>query len=208
MDLNIDDIKSGDDESSQTKIEPSEERLKILIETAADLIFSLNNYGNFISVNNNGALILEFKPEEMTGKHFLGFVEDSDKAVIVKSFQEILKTSKVITFEVKFLSKFGKIVIFEISARSITDADKVSGVLGTGKNITQRRSYEDKMKELNSKFLEAHASGNTVQENPKSYAARTVASMHRCVIMPAITKWRIFFFCSWFKSMVSLKLFG
>lgn len=155
MDLNIDDIENSGD-SLRIPEEPSESRLKRLIETAEDLIFSLDNYGNFISVNNNGALSLDYKPEEMKDRHFLEFVDEDDKVDVAKSFQEVLKTSTVTTFEVKFMSKFGKRIIFEINGHSLMNSDQITGMLGIGRNITQRRIYEDKMKELNSKLIEAN----------------------------------------------------
>ena len=156
MNLDIDDINNSGGASADSPEESSESRLRNLIETAEDLIFSLDNYGNFLSVNNNGALSLDYKPEEIMGKHFLEFVDEDDKVEVAKSFQEALKAENVTTFEVSFMSKFGKKIIFEINGHFLSNKDQVTGLLGIGRNITQRRNYEDKMKELNSKLIEAN----------------------------------------------------
>lgn len=70
----------------RSKLEKSEERFRVLIETAEDLIFTLNSYGYFITVNTRGARTLGFTPDELIGKHFLEFVNEENKADFAVSF--------------------------------------------------------------------------------------------------------------------------
>lgn len=140
----------------QILLEQSEERFRTLFETAEDLIFILDNEGKFVSVNSNGALKLDYSPKEMVGKHFLEFIDESDKVSIAKSFHEVLRSNKITTFESTFVSKYGRSVVFEINGRSTKQAGNIAGMLGIGRNVTQRRSYEEKMKELNNKLIEAN----------------------------------------------------
>ncbi|MCE1189639.1 MAG: ATP-binding protein [Ignavibacteria bacterium] len=141
---------------NELQLRKSEEKLRGLIETADDLIFSLDRQGNFTSVNNAGALNLEYLPFEMIGKHFLEFVSEEHKALIARSFQEILKSKKVVTFDAFFISKYSKEIIFEINARAMYEGARIDGVLGIGRNITNRRATQEKMKELNNKLIEAN----------------------------------------------------
>ncbi|MFH1198057.1 MAG: PAS domain-containing sensor histidine kinase [bacterium] len=138
------------------KMEQSEERFRLLIETADDLIFNLNKYGYFISVNNNGALALGYRSEEVINKHFLEFVNENGKADIAVSFQKILRTSSIVTFEAELLDKFGNSIVFDIQARPIKADGEISGMLGIGRNITKRRFDENKLKDLNDKLIEAN----------------------------------------------------
>jgi len=156
LDLNFENIDDNGEKKVQPSAKNSEEWLNILIETAEDFIFSLDSYGNFLSVNNYGALCLDYKPDEMKGKHFLEFVDDEDKVRVAKSFQEVLKSTKVTTFEVVFQSKVGRKILFEINGRSVVKDGSVNGMLGIGRNITRRRADDAKMKELNSKLVEAN----------------------------------------------------
>jgi len=137
-------------------MEESEKQLKILFETAEDLIFILDANGNFVLVNSNGALSLEYLAEEMKGKHILAFIEESVKGSFIKAFHLLISSSAVQTFETKFLSKYGKSIIFELNARTIfDDKQKIIGVVAIGRNITSRTSLEDKVKDLSSKLVEA-----------------------------------------------------
>lgn len=137
-------------------LQKSEERLRTLFETADDLIFVLDFKGNFVSVNSNGALSLEYLPDELIGNHFLNFISDEDKTEVVKSFQQILKSDRIVSFNVTFVSKYGKSNVFEINARSTFNNEKVEGMLGIGRDITERILEQEKTKELNNKFIEAN----------------------------------------------------
>ncbi len=140
----------------EIKLKKSEERLRNIFETADDLIFTLDDSGSVSSINNNGALNLEFLPQEMIGKHFFEFVSDDKKADTARRFQEILRGDKVVTFEVVLRSKYGKDSIFEISARSLSENKIVTGMIAIGRNIQERRVDQEKMKELNNKLIEAN----------------------------------------------------
>jgi PAS domain S-box-containing protein len=144
------------EKQNQVLLQKSEERLRTLFETADDLIFVLDFKGNFVTVNSNGALSLEYLPDELKGQHFLNFVSDDDKPAVVKSFQQILKSNRIVSFNVTFNSKYGKQIIFEINARSTFDNEKVEGMLGIGRDITERIFDQEKTKELNNKFIEAN----------------------------------------------------
>lgn len=144
------------EKKSQTLLQKSEERLRLIFETANDFIFLLDFKGNFISVNSIGALSIEYLPNEIIGRHFLEFVADEDKPTVVKSFQQILKSDKITSFNAMLLSKFGKNIVFEINAKPIFENDKVEGMLGIGRDITERIIEQEKIKELNNKFIEAN----------------------------------------------------
>lgn len=146
----------NDELQQKALLEESEKQLKILFETAEDLIFILDASGNFVLVNANGALALEYLTDEMKGKHVLSFIEESVKGAFIKSFYQLLAASSVQTFATKFMSKYGKSIIFELNARTIFDDSKnIIGVIAIGRNITSRNSLEDKVKDLSNKLVEA-----------------------------------------------------
>jgi PAS domain S-box-containing protein len=140
----------------QADLEKSEEKFRILIETANDLIFTLDSHGYFLDVNSYGALSLGYKPEEMKNKHFLEFIQEDNKAEIAIAFQKILKTEKINSFESTFIDKFGNSVVFEIQGRPTKLNSVITGMLGIGRDITQRLKDEKKLKELNTKLIEAN----------------------------------------------------
>ncbi len=140
----------------RSKLEKSEERFRVLIETAEDLIFTLNSYGYFITVNTRGARTLGFTPDELIGKHFLEFVNEENKADIAVAFQNILNKEEMTSFEVEFIDKYENILTFEINASHLKTDGEISGMIGIGRDITDRIKNESKLKDLNSKLIEAN----------------------------------------------------
>jgi signal transduction histidine kinase len=100
---------------------------------------------------------LEYLPEEMTGKHFISFIEDDQRSIIAVSFKELLKISKLVTFEAAFVTKFGKKLTFEINARPVyTQKNRFDGIVGIGRNVTSRIHDQEMMSDLNNKLIEAN----------------------------------------------------
>ena len=133
----------------------SEEKFDLVLEASDDLIFILDNRGCFSNVNQNGSAALDYFPKDLIGRHFWEFVDPKSDQTIARSFQEILHSEEFTTFELTMTSKFGKEIIFQITAKSLIDNNKVIGMLGVGKNITKTRYDEDKVKELSVKLVEA-----------------------------------------------------
>lgn len=134
----------------------SEERFRTLFETANDLIFVLDQQGKFILINLNGALSLEFLPEEMIERHLFEFVNDENKSSVAKKFQQIVNSDSIISFEAIFNTKYGKKMVFEINAKASFENEMVTGVVGFGRDITSRKADQEKMRELNNKLIEAN----------------------------------------------------
>jgi PAS domain S-box-containing protein len=145
-----------DEKKTQLKLERSEEKFRALVDAADDFIFMLDGFGYFSIVNKNGASALGYSPEEMIGKHFLEFVSQEEGAKIASAFSTILSSSGVTTFEVSFLDRFEKEIIFEINAKSMITDGQISGMLSIGRNISSRKADEQKIKDLNSKLIEAN----------------------------------------------------
>ncbi len=138
------------------KLEKSEERFRLLIDTANDFIFTLDNYGYFLTVNKSGAKSLGFVQSEIVGKHFLETISEKNKPEVAFAFQKILTSEKITSFEAAFVDKFGKNVMFEIQASPMILENKIDGILAIGRDITKRRKDEKKLKELNAKLIEAN----------------------------------------------------
>lgn len=151
----------------RNQLEKSEERFRLLIETAEDLIFTLDSNGYFVTVNTLGARSLGFSPDELIGKHFLEFVDEDNKSNVAVAFQEILKREELTSFEVRFIDKFEEILTFEINARNLKSDDETIGLIGFGRNVTERIKNESKLKELNAKLIEANRMISIEQDRTK-----------------------------------------
>jgi len=146
----------SDDGEIRERLEKSEEKFNLLTETAVDLIFSLNGFGYFVQVNENGAKSLGFTPQEMLGKHFLEFIDEDKKAEIATSFQKILSCTTTTYFEADLVHKLNKKLTYEFLVSPTRENGTISGMLAIGRDITNRKKYEVRIKELHTKLQESN----------------------------------------------------
>lgn len=143
------------DSNKVIALSKGEEKFDLLLEASDDLIFILDNKGCFRKVNGNGAALLDYSAKDLSGRHFWEFVDPKSDVVIAKSFQEILNSVELTTFEVTMTSKFGREVIFQITAKALNEKNKISGMLAVGKDITRIRYEAERAKDLSIKLIEA-----------------------------------------------------
>ncbi len=136
------------------KLEKSEKRFGLLINTAIDFIYSLNGFGYLIQVNENGANALGYTAEEMLGKHFLDFASDYQKDELTKSFQNMLASKSTIHFEIELLHKLNKSIKYEFLATPLLEGEEITGMLGIGRDVTRRRKNEETINNLKLKLKE------------------------------------------------------
>ena len=132
-----------------------EEKFNLVLEASEDLIFILDSKGCFKIVNDNGAALLDYNPRDFIGRHFWEFVDPKSDRIIAKSFQEILKSGELTSFEVTLTSKFGREVIFQITAKTINSNVKYPELLAVAKDITKFRYEAERASDLSIKLIEA-----------------------------------------------------
>lgn len=137
------------------KLNESEKRFEILISTAIDFIFSLDEFGYLQRVNKNGANALGYKSEEMIKKHFLDFVEEDQRDEISQSFQKMLLSKSTVHFEINFLHKLDKSIKYEFLATPLVEGNTVTGLLGIGRDISRRRKSEEDITDLKQKLKDS-----------------------------------------------------
>lgn len=156
-------------DSKQIKeLEKSEEKFRMLVDTANDLIFILNGFGYFSMVNKNGALALGYTPADMVGKHFLEYIEPSDAGKIAEAFQRIINSEDVTIFEANFITKLSTRLTFEVHAKPLKTDGDISGMISIGRDISGRIKDEAKLKELNQKLIEANRIISIERERAKN----------------------------------------
>ena len=131
-----------------------EEKFNILINTSPDLIFILDNAGKITLINNTGKDILEYSPEVIKRKHFLDIVDKEDTNALANSLNRALSDKKQIKFKTHLCSLSGQVFPFEFSCKTISVNGKVLGLLGIGKNITEKLKYETELQKIKPKLIE------------------------------------------------------
>ena len=134
---------------------PFDKFFELAFDYVNDLIFSLDKDGRFIKINPSAESHLNYNPIEIKSKHFIDLVSMKKSRQTVKSFSEIIRRKSRVTFSTVLVSKFGKEIELEITASPYLNGKNIEGLILTGKNITELQTLGQKIKDSETKLIEA-----------------------------------------------------
>jgi len=136
----------------EEKLKQSEEKYRLISENAYDLISIFNQDLRFEYANERPwLLMLGYSNEEIIGESVLTFVHPDDKKIAIKTMVDGLKNGESV-MEVRIRHKDGHWVWIEVKGNAFTDKDdKIKGIV-IGRDITERKTAEQKIKESEEKY--------------------------------------------------------
>ena len=133
----------------------SEERYRVLVETAPDVVYIVSEKGVFASLNPAFDAITGWARTEWMGKSFAPLVHPEDLPLALEMFQKVLQGGTPSPFELRILSKSGKYLVGEFTATPYIKDGKVVGNIGIVRNITERKQAEEALRESTSQMESA-----------------------------------------------------
>jgi PAS domain S-box-containing protein len=125
-----------------------------LFEISRDLVFILDEKGSIIAINKYGASGLDYSVEELLGTHFSDLITDDYLQLVNSSISLALKNEHIY-FEASLINKFEKVNKYQFSIKTVSNGEKIFGLLGIGKNVSRLRKLESELNELKPKLIEA-----------------------------------------------------
>jgi len=129
-------------------VRESEERYRSLVEGVRDVIFTLSTDGRITSLNPVFETITGWSRNDWVGKPFAPIINPDDLPVAMEIFQRVLQGELSKIYELRILSKSGEYLIGEFATTPIIKDEKVIGVLGIARDITERKQKEEALKKL------------------------------------------------------------
>ncbi len=134
--------------SAELALKDSEKLYRNLVETACEGIWMLDEQGNTTFTNPMMCEMLGYTAEEMLGKNFLDFIDDSDRGIGEKYFQNRTQGIKE-QHDFKLRRRDGSILWTLISTNPIVDDDgKFIGALGMLTDISDRKQLEEAIQQI------------------------------------------------------------
>ncbi|MBD2359004.1 PAS domain S-box protein [Tolypothrix sp. FACHB-123] len=128
---------------AEKALQESEGKYRHLVETCQDMIWSLDNQGYFIFVNQAVKTICGYEPEDMIGHHCSEFEPPEQLQKSLNILPQELTTESVYHYEAVVLAKDGKQLNLLCNACLLQDeTGKILGITGTATNITQLKQAE------------------------------------------------------------------
>jgi PAS domain S-box-containing protein len=117
-----------------------------IVQSLEEGILLENAAGEIIFVNRKAAELLEYTPEELTGRHWADIVVPGRQADIETGGADP-STGVIIRYETALLTRDGRHMPVIVSARWLYEEGRLAGVLSAFTDITARRQAEAALRE-------------------------------------------------------------
>ncbi len=143
---------------AELALSQSEERFRLLAETASDLIIRHDLRGVPSYVSPSSRTIVGFEPEEMLGRSLLEYVHPEDLPIAAPVMKAVSTEGTPATVTVRVARKDGTYCWLETSVRAIRDPDtgEIIEISAASRDITQRIQAEEVVKTLNTELRTAN----------------------------------------------------
>ncbi|HEY1366572.1 MAG TPA: PAS domain S-box protein [Gaiellaceae bacterium] len=132
---------------AQEALEMSEERYRQLFEDAVDMIVFIDTDGRLVSINRAGAHLLGWEPEQIVGREFTDFVTPESRPVAEAQRRRKLDGEvEATTYEAELIAESGRRIPVEVCSRVIRRSGRPIGTHGIGRDISERREAEQRMR--------------------------------------------------------------
>ncbi|MEE2702710.1 MAG: PAS domain S-box protein [Myxococcota bacterium] len=135
------------------ELRASESKYRALVETANDVIWSIDMDGTLNFVNQAARQHFGIAPEEMIGHPFLEFVAARDRARLREDFEVIDQRPLNPAFEIDVVHRDGSLVHLLVNAVIARDAaGEMVGLTGTAWDTTAQRRMTEKLRSSEERY--------------------------------------------------------
>jgi PAS domain S-box-containing protein len=139
---------------SQESLKQNEMRYRSILDNMEEAYYEVDLKGNNTFFNSSALKSLGYTKEEMLGMNYLQYVDEEDAKKVFAAFNRVFHTGETIRqMEWVLKTKDGRKVPVEGSVSLIRDIKgNPSGFSGVIRDITDRRSAQDRLRESEEKY--------------------------------------------------------
>jgi PAS domain S-box-containing protein len=125
----------------------SEEKYRTLIEAARDAVFYISPDAKFTALNAAFEEITGWPREQWLGRRFTDLLHPDDVSLVVPHFERALQGERPPLLEFRVRFKSGAYGVVECIGTPQARQGRIVGLLGIGRDITQRRHLEEQFRQ-------------------------------------------------------------
>jgi diguanylate cyclase (GGDEF)-like protein/PAS domain S-box-containing protein len=132
--------------ATEAQLRDAENRYRDLVETAHDLVWTMDTAGSLTYINRACLTIYGYEPEDMMQRPFHEFRSPDHPPVDQEAIDELRQGRDRVKFETVHLDAEGKPHFLSFSAKSHKDADgRVIQISGTARDITEQKAFQHQL---------------------------------------------------------------
>lgn len=142
-------------------VKRSEYRYRDLLENANDFIFTLDDQGKFVYLNNRFTPLTGWEKDEWSGKAFLDFIDPAHRKVALEYYR-MAHQGRARVFEAKILGHSSESPILSFNITPIFERGSIVGSIGIGRDVTEQKKMEKEildLKNFNESIIESMEAG-------------------------------------------------
>ncbi|RMG29110.1 MAG: EAL domain-containing protein [Gammaproteobacteria bacterium] len=131
---------------AEENLRQAEARYRDLVETAHDLVWSMDPDGHWRYVNGACLAIYGYTPQEMVGRPLAEFQSPDTRERDQQAFAEVLAGHELVQYETVHLDRHGNRHHLSFNARPHLDATgRVVRISGTARDITEQKAFQEQL---------------------------------------------------------------
>jgi len=132
----------------ERELKGSEERYRTMVESAHDMVVIIGGDSRLKYVNKKAEELTGYGREELVGMDFRGLLNKGSRRAVLDRFRKKRRGETVpVRYEFEIIRKDGEKRRVESSSSNLTDADGSMDTIAYIRDITERKQYEEALKE-------------------------------------------------------------
>jgi PAS domain S-box-containing protein len=127
---------------AERALEASERRYRTLVESATDVIYTLDMDGNLTSINAAGEQLLGYPQEALLNKPIVAYVVPESLGRMKQMLERKIQGQEQTVYEVDLITRNGSKPTIEVHSQFIKADGQPIGIFGIARDITQRKQAE------------------------------------------------------------------
>jgi len=131
--------------ASEKQLRNAEARYRDLVETAHDLVWSVDGKGHWIYLNDASLSVYGYTPNEMLHRHITDFSSPEYRSRDREAFSSLMSGGELIQYETVHIDREGTPRNLSFNATAQVKAGNVIRLRGTARDITKQKAYETQL---------------------------------------------------------------
>ena len=137
----------------EAALRASEEKYRLLVENQTDLVVKMDVEGRFLFVSPSYCRMFGKTEAELLGSTFMPLVHEDDREMTARAMEALHRPPHTASMEQRALTALGWRWLAWADTAVLDDAGRVVEIVGVGRDVTDRRQVEDRLRQ--SEKLEA-----------------------------------------------------